>query len=134
MYNTKLPPASARPSLAYSGRPVELASPWSETTPLPRFNAWVHRNGRVVLHRSTGGNAREVVVAVVINSVAWRVDSGTAKQAKALALRVEAAVESLPDVWTALDATRRGMHPESSRWPEVLQAFDRHDARSVKES
>ena len=132
MYNTKLPPLSARPSLAYSGRPVELASPWRETTPLPAFNGWVHRNGRVVLHRSTGDDAREVVVAVVIDGVAWRVDSGSAAKAKALALRVEAAVESLPaDVWTALDASRRGMHKECSRWPEVLQAFTLHNAYNI---
>ena len=131
MYNTKLPPMSARPSLAYSGRPVQPASPF---VPLPRFNAWTHISGRIVLHRSTATHApREVVVAVVINGLAWRVDSGTSAQARDLARRVELAVADIPqDLWTELDNCPEGRHPESSRWPEFEAAF--HDARSVKES
>ena len=133
MYNTKLPPASARPSLAYSGR---LVYPASHFVPLPAFRGWVHCSGRIVLHRSTATHApREVVVAVVIQGRAWRVDAGPSAKARDLARRVELAVADIPaDLWFELDEHPEGRHPESPRWPEFVTAFDRHNARSVKES
>jgi hypothetical protein len=131
MYNTKLPPMSARPSLAYSGRLVYPA--WTFTS-LPSFNGWVHLSGRIVLHRGTG-NAREVVVAVVVGGKAWRVDSGKPAQARDLARRIELAVADIPqDLWSELDSCDTGYHPSSQRWPEFVAAFDRHDARNIKES
>lgn len=133
VYNTKLPPMSARPSLAYSGR---LVYPAPHFVPLPSFHAWVHLSGRIVLHRSTADNApREVVVAVVVCGRAWRIDSGKPTQARDLARRVELAVADVPaDLWAELDNCPEGHHPSSPRWAEFVDCFNRHDARSVKEN
>jgi hypothetical protein len=128
MYNTKLPPMSARPSLAYSGRLVYPA--WT-STPLPSFNGWVHRGGRIVLHRSVG-TPRETTVAVVICGRAWCVDSGPSAKARDLARRIELAVADIPqDLWAELDSCDEGYHPSSQRWGEFVDAFDRHNARTI---
>lgn len=128
MYNTKLPPMAARPSLAYSSRLVHPA--WT-FTPLPAFRGWVHCSGRIVLHRSVG-TPREVTVAVVIQGKAWSVDSGPSAKARDLARRIELAVADIPqDLWAALDSCEEGYHPSSGRWPEFVAAFNRHNARAI---
>jgi len=128
MYNTKLPPMSARPSLAYSGRLVYPA--WT-FVPLPSFNGWVHLSGRIVLHRSLG-TPREVTVAVVIQGKAWSVDSGPSAKARDLARRIELAVADIPqDLWAELDSCAPGYHVDAPRWPEFVEAIKRHNARAI---
>lgn len=128
MYNTKLPPMAARPSLAYSSRLVHPA--WT-FVPLPAFHGWVHLSGRIVLHRSVG-TPRETTVAVVIQGKAWRVDSGPSAKARDLARRIELAVADIPqDLWAELDDCAPGCHPSSQRWGEFTDAFDRHNARTI---
>jgi hypothetical protein len=128
MYNTKLPPMSARPSLTYSSR---LVYPATTFVPLPAFRGWVHCSGRIVLHRSVG-TPRETTVAVVIQGKAWRVDSGPSAKARDLARRIELAVADIPqDLWAELDNCDNGMHPDSTRWPEFVEAFNRHNARTI---
>lgn len=129
IYNTKLPSMTARPSLAYSSRLVYPAS--GGRVPLPSFNGWVHLSGRIVLHRHVD-NPRETTVAVVIQGKAWRVGCGPAAKARDLARRIELAVADIPhDLWAELDACRPGMHPESPRWGEFVDAFNRHNARTI---
>lgn len=128
MYNTKLPTSTARPSLAYSSRLVYPA--WT-LAPLPSFNGWVHLSGRIVLHRSVG-TPRETTVAVVIQGRAWRVDSGPSAKARDLARRIELAVADIPqDLWAELDSCDEGYHPSSQRWGEFVDAFNRHNARTI---
>lgn len=128
LYNTKLPPMSARPSLAYSSR---LVYPATAFKPLPSFNGWVHLSGRIALHRNIE-TPRETTVAVVIQGKAWRVDSGPAAKARDLARRIELAVADIPqDLWAELDNCDAGCHPSSPRWPEFVAAFARHNARSI---
>jgi len=129
LYNTKLPPATARPSLAYSGRLVYPAVARGCT--LPSFNGWVHCGGRIVLHRGVDA-ARETVVAVVIQGRAWRVDVGPSAKARDLARRIELAVADLPaDLWTELDNCDEGMYFDSPRWQDLVAAFARHNARTI---
>lgn len=129
MYNTKLPPATARPSLSYSGRLVYPAVARGCT--LPSFNGWVHCGGRIVLHRSVG-TPRETTVAVVIQGRAWRVDSGPSAKARDLARRIELAVADLPaDLWAELDNCAEGMYFDSPRWQDLVAAFAHHNARTI---
>lgn len=128
MYNTKLPPMAARPSLAYSSRLVHPA--WT-FVPLPAFRGWVHCSGRIVLHRSLG-TPREVTVAVVIQGKAWSVDSGPSAKARDLARRIELAVADIPqDLWAELDNCAPGYHVDAPRWPEFVEAIKRHNARTI---
>lgn len=131
MYNTKLPPATARPSLSYSGRLVYPAVARGCT--LPSFNGWVHCGGRIVLHRGVGLlDERKVVVAVVIQGRAWHVGSGPSAKARDLARRIELAVADLPaDLWTELDNCAEGTYFDNPRWQDLVAAFARHNARTI---
>ena len=130
MYNTKLPPATARPSLSYSSRLVHPAVARGCT--LPAFRGWVHCGGRIVLHRGFHADRREVVVAVVIQGRAWHVGSGPSAKARDLARRIELAVADLPgDLWAELDNCAEGTYFDSPRWQDLVSAFARHNARTI---
>jgi hypothetical protein len=93
------------------------------------FECWSDRTERVVLHRCADGNPG-VVVSVVMGGKAWRVARGKAKEAKALALRIElACAEVSASNWHALD---NASAPWScDRWQEVAAIFDRHNATRI---
>ena len=102
MDTLKLPAASARPSLAYTRKVIDLATRPGE--PTIQAEAW--RSGIVAVHRSSEPDSRQVVGAIILGGKAWRVVDGTGPQVAAWAIRVGRALEDV----TAEDLTILDRH------------------------